>query len=97
MATRGCDASGAATVAAGQRVGTTEKRAPANPSLGWIRAPGCRSEAIRESDRRPNVGADGREEGLPPDEKAVYAFYPSSRVKLIITMRFEGTKNLVPE
>ena len=35
----GCDVRGAATVAVGQRVGVMGKRAPTNPSPGWIRAP----------------------------------------------------------
>jgi hypothetical protein len=38
----------------------------------WLRGH-SRTWAGKFSDRRPTVGADGREEGLPPDEKAVYA------------------------
>lgn len=40
-----------------------------------IRAPGCRSKAMRDSERRPALGADGREEELPLDEKAIYTCY----------------------
>jgi len=42
VSTRGCDASGAATVAAGHKVSAIVKNAPANPSSGWIRVAECR-------------------------------------------------------
>jgi hypothetical protein len=57
--------------------------------------------------RRNSARLGGTREGewlpaaceLPVDlgKKGVHFFYTSSRVKLIITMRFEGSKNLVPE
>jgi hypothetical protein len=48
-------------------------------------------------DGRPLGLTDARKHCPPPDKKAVDTSCTSSRVKLIITMCFEGTKNLVPE
>ena len=70
----GCNASGATTVTAAQRSGATGKRVSGNPLSRWIRVPERRSQALRRSDRQPTVRADGRDEGLPPEEKPVYAF-----------------------
>jgi hypothetical protein len=47
------------------------KSAPVNSS-GLIRAPGCHSESISETERWPTVGTDGREAGLKPNDKTVY-------------------------
>jgi hypothetical protein len=55
------------------------------PARGEMRASGavvgrvqglkCRAGPLLRSGRRPTWGADGRKEGLPPDEKAVYPSY----------------------
>jgi len=81
--TRGCGASGAATVAAGLVAGATAKSALTDRRPGWIRVPGRHSEAIGKSDRRQTLGADGCEKGLLRHEKAVYTSYTRFAVAVV--------------
>ena len=65
-----CDASGAATVAAGLVVGEWRKRVREHGFRGWVRAPRCRPDAVRWSAGRPNAGVDGCDQAIPVRGKA---------------------------
>jgi hypothetical protein len=71
---QGCDASGAATVAAGLVAGATGRRVSAEPWLGGRPrnvVPG-QTGPLLTPDRPTTDDADGGEEGLTPDKKAAY-------------------------
>jgi hypothetical protein len=85
--------------AAGQRVGASGKKGAREAVVGVDSGTGMplRGNSRVRIGGRPLGPTEARKHCPPPDEKAVYTSCTFSRVKLIITMRFEGTKNLVAE
>ncbi|EAR22277.1 hypothetical protein [Nitrococcus mobilis] len=86
MIIRGCDASGVATAAAGPR-GDAAKTSGQQALAGVDLSAGCRSEANRESERRPAGAPDKREEAVLLDEKVVYTAYSTGKFMRHVKLR----------
>ena len=61
----------------------TKNNVPANALPGWIRAPTCRPDGIRQSARRSGAGADGRDRAIQLEKRPF--ILPILRVNSIIS------------
>jgi len=75
----------------GCQLGATALRVRASGAVvGRVHGLKCRAVPLLRSDRRPTCGADGRKEGMPPDENALYLLYAFSSLIFDWTHGLDG-------